>query len=108
MVGDSMSKYYKKKKGRIKVFSRNKRDKLWMEKSRKERTVKGTIYENPAKLIGNDVFQLADIFPYEKGETKEQLIDDLKERYDIKKEDMGIKYRIFKRKYHAEIWRTYN
>ncbi len=90
------------------ILTRGERDEKWMKKPASERTINGVVYENPAKKIGDRVFQLADIFPIAEWENIDNLMDDLKDRYEYKKEGMGINYRLTKRKNHVEVWRTYN
>ena len=100
-----------KKKGHIRgehILTRGERDEKWMEKPTSERTIDGVVYENPAKKIGDRVFQLADIFSIAEWENVNYLMDDLKERYEYKKEGTGMNYRLVKGKNHVEVWRTYN
>lgn len=90
-----------------KVLSRDERDKEWMKKSRKERKIDGVVYSNPAKKVGKNVLQLADVIKLSDLGGKGGM-DDLRERYQHKKEgNKNLRYSIIKRKYHVEIWRTY-
>ena len=90
-----------------KVLSRNERDKKWMKKSEKERTIDGVVYSNPAKKVGKNVLQLADIIKKSDLSGKWDM-EDLRERYQHKKEgNKDLRYNIITRKYHVEIWETY-
>lgn len=90
-----------------KVLSRKERDKKWMKKSEKERTIDGIVYENPTKKVGKNVLQLADVI--KKSDLSGKMdMEDLRDRYQHKKEgDKDLRYNIIKRKNHVEIWRTY-
>ena len=91
-----------------KVLSRKERDKKWMKKSEKERTIDGIVYENPTKKVGNRILQLADIIKLSDLGSEKGDLDDLRERYQHKKEgNKKLRYNIIKRKYHVEIWKTY-
>jgi hypothetical protein len=94
-----------------KILTRKERDKLWNKKSKKEKTINGVEYKFPVKKIGNDIFGLADIFPIHEWSSLDELMDDLKDRYKHKKEiyskKLNFKYRLEKKKYHVEVWRTY-
>ena len=84
-----------------------KRDKEWMNRPEKEREIDGIVYECPAKKIDGRIMQLADIFLISEWSDLETLIDDLKDRYENKKETLGIYYRLIKKKEYVEVWRTY-
>jgi len=93
---------------RKRILTLEERDEEWLKLPQNKRTFKNILYDDPVRIINDRVFFLVDIIPVSDFKSLEFLLEDLKDKYEHKKEtDRNMFYRLLKRRYRIEVWRTY-